>query len=265
VSNTVVRGWLSEGRLLRLHRSVFAVGHEALGMEGRMLAAVLACGPGAVLSHRSAAVLWGVLERWAGPPEVTITRQAGRRDRRISIRRVRVLEESDVAAQRGIPVTSPPRTLLDLAGVASPYLLQRALAQAEVLALTSDHELRAILARSNGRRGAAALRLALKEDAAFTRSALERRMLALCDRYDLPRPRVNTIVEGYEVDFHWPRAHLVVEVDGYRFHRARHAFEADRRRDAELLLAGIRTLRITHRRLAEDETRVVASLRRLLT
>ena len=263
VSDTVVRGWLSEGRLLRLHRSVFAVGHLALGIEGRVLAAVLTCGPGAVASHRTAAVLWGLLERAPRRIDITTITDAGGRDDRIRLHRVRSLDVADTRAVREIPATAVPRTLVDLAGVVDPYLLQRALAQAEVHGLVTRDDLADVLARSNGRRGATALRRAVGVERALTRSALERRMLALCDRHGLPRPRVNTKVAGHEVDFHWPRANLVVEVDGYRYHRARRAFEQDRRRDGRLLLAGIRCLRLTYRQLA-DEKAVVTTLRALL-
>ncbi|MGH2948485.1 MAG: DUF559 domain-containing protein [Solirubrobacteraceae bacterium] len=230
-----------------------------------MLAAVLACGPGAVLSHRSAAALWELRPSARERIEVTSAARVGERERAIELHRVRRLEPADVTVHRDVPITTVARTFVDLAGVIQPEALERALAQAEILNLFSLNAMLDVLSRSNGRRGAQALRAALTEPPALTRSELERRMLALCRRHRLTKPLVNATVCGFEVDFFWPAARLAVETDGGAYHRTRRAFEEDRRRDAELLLAGYRVLRITHRRLRFDPHGVARTLRALTT
>jgi very-short-patch-repair endonuclease len=263
LSDTAIRDRLRRGQLLPLHRGVFAAGHRALRGAGRWRAAALACGRGAVLSHRSAAALWELRGSARSRIEVMSTGRVGARERKIELHQVRSLDPRDVTVHRGIPVTTVARTFVDLAGVIRADALERALAQAEILSLFDLHALFEVLDRSNGRRGAQALRTALQEPPEMTRSDLERTMLGLCRRHGLPRPGVNADVCGFEADFSWPAARLVVETDGGAVHRTRHAFEEDRRRDGELLLAGYRVLRITHRRLRYDEPGVAAMLRRL--
>jgi very-short-patch-repair endonuclease len=264
LSDTAIRGWIGRGLLHRMHRGVYAVGHCALPMEGRMLAAVLACGPGAALSHRSAAALWGLRATAQRRIDVTAVADGGRRDPAIAQHRARTLEATDLTAHRGVPVTTVARTLVDLAGVVPAAAVERALAQAEVLRLYDHAAVCEVLERSNGRRGAQALRAAMGTPIAFTRSELESRMLALCRRHRLPPPRVNAVVCGHEVDFLWPAARLIVETDGHRFHGTRRAFEQDRRRDAELLVAGYRVVRITYRRLMTEPDAVADTIRALL-
>jgi very-short-patch-repair endonuclease len=264
LSDTAIRGRIGSGVLLRVHRGVYAAGHRALRSEARWLAAVLACGDGAALSHRSAAALWGLRASGRERVDVTAPGSRGLRDPLIDLHRAR-LEPAEVTVHGGIPVTTVARTLGDLAGVVPGPALERALTQAESVGLYDHDALRAVSERFRGRRGARALHAALRTPPAFTRSELEARMLALCDAYELPRPHVNVRVCGHEVDFLWPAARLIVETDGYAFHRSRAAFERDRRRDAELILAGYRVIRITHARLSTDAAGVAATIRALLS
>jgi very-short-patch-repair endonuclease len=256
------------GRLLLTHRGVYAVGHRALTVEARWMAAVLACGPGAVLSHRSAGQLWGILPRSSHMPEVT--RPGKSRPRRGIRARRSSLPADEVGVVNGIPVTSMPRTLLDLAGDLKPRQLQRALNEVEVRGLTDRLSVPDLLERHPGRRGAATLRslLAANVPEAITRSELEERFLAFLDANGLPRPRFNATlpVRGrlLEVDCMWRAERLVVELDGGRAHRTRHAFESDRQRDRILLAEGWRSARVTWRQLHDEAPAVAADLRRLL-
>jgi very-short-patch-repair endonuclease len=167
---------------------------------------------------------------------------------------VRSLIDTDRTVIDGIPVTSLARTLLDYAEVARPQELRHALEAAERRELFDLRAIRELLARCKGRRGGKALKAAIAEltgPAPWTRSELERRFLELIRQHELPEPHANVLVEGHLVDFHWPRQRLVVEVDGFEFHRSRRAFENDRARDAALQLAGQRVVRVTHRQLGE--------------
>lgn len=237
--------------LVTLHRGVYAVGHARLRREGQWLAAVLAVGPGAVLSHRDAAALHGLRPpgdhaRW----EVTTTLRSRSTDR-IRVFRTAALDAHDTATVEGIPVTSVARTLVDLAGTIPRRQLAKALSEAErqhVFDLRAIERAMAATARRNGR-GHAALSAALEElrtiGARITRSELEDRFLALLDAHDLPRPRTNYGVEGMEVDVCWPHQRLVVELDGWGAHATRRAFQEDRERGNALELAGWRLLRFT--------------------
>jgi hypothetical protein len=255
---------LGKGQLLRLHKGVYAVGHLPLTAHGRWRAAVLAC-PGGVLSHRSAAGLWQ-LRPSTGPGEVTV-RTSGRRSPHGILAHVsRSLPADERTRRDGIPVTTVARTLLDLAGVLSPRDLERALEKGQRLHLLSARSVERLIERTNGRRGAGRLAALLAEDRAamtITRSELEARFLSLCRHAGLPTPLVNVHVVGFEVDALWPAERLVVELDGYAYHRTRTAFERDRARDAALLLAGYRVVRITSRML-EKQPRAVAEMVRSL-
>jgi predicted transcriptional regulator of viral defense system len=187
---------VGRGLLHRVHRGVYAAGHRALRPEGRMLAAVLACGSGAALSHRSAAALWGLRPTDQRRIDVTAATRCGRGDPGITLHRTRALDAHDLTTHRGVPVTSVARTLVDLASVVSAVAVERAVAQAEIVALYDHVAVCDALERSNGRRGTGALRAAVAAPIAFTRSELENRMLALCRRHRLPAPQVNTVVCG---------------------------------------------------------------------
>jgi very-short-patch-repair endonuclease len=258
--------WISRavarGRLIRLHRGVYAVGHAALTRQSQLLAAVLACGPGAVGSHRSAAAAYRLLPSWPDEPEVTV---AANRSSRPGIRthRARRLERTQTTRRDGIPVTTPARTILDLAETASPTELELALAEGEALRVVYRSTVAAELQRTPGRRGARALRALLAQDrVARTRSELERDFLALIRRTDVPEPEMNAWLLGFQVDGLWPEARLVLELDSYRFHGTRKAFEDDRRRDTALQIAGYRVIRVTSPRLDRPEA-LIADLRAL--
>ena len=254
------------GRLHRRHVGVFAVGHTAPPPLAAETAALLACGPDAVLSHRSAGSLWGLTAAPAdGRVDVTVP---GRHVRRAGIRahRASVVASRDVRVRDGLRVTAPARTLLDAAEDLSAGDLERAVAEAFVRRLVSRRELTALLARSPGRRGSRPLgaMLAREGGPALTRSEAERRLLALVRAGGLPAPEVNVRLCGFEVDFLWRRERLAVEVDGYAFHSTRAAFERDRRKDGVLADAGFAVRRFTWRGLVDEPERVLVALARAL-
>ncbi|MEA2155275.1 MAG: hypothetical protein QOE11_1415 [Solirubrobacteraceae bacterium] len=219
-----IRRWLADGRLRRLHSGVYAVGHTAPSVLGDYMGAVLACGSGTVLSHRPAAHVLR-LSRGAPPsPEVTIPAEAGRRRPGIRIHRS-ALHPLDVTTFDGIPVTSVPRTLLDLAPRLEPEALTRACHEAWVHHRTTPGWIEACIARNPRKPGAAKLRRALAAD--VTLSDLESGFLKLLAAHGVTRPRTNVDRRGDKVDCHWPRHGLTIELLSHRFHGSRHAFEAD--------------------------------------
>jgi hypothetical protein len=230
------------------------------------MAAVLACGPQAVLSHRSAAELWGMLRRRDASVDVIAPGRSRAGQKGITLHLPRHLDAEDVSDKDGIPLTSVARTLLDVAGMVSFARLERALEEAERLGIFDLDSLERLIARSHRRRGLRKLKAALGSyrTPTFTRSELERRFLDLCQEARLPPPAANLFLAGSEVDMAWPEHRLVVELDGHEFHRTRAAFERDRARDSELQVAGYRVLRITHRRLVMQPSQVVDAVRLLL-
>jgi hypothetical protein len=262
LSRSTIARWVREGWLHRVHRGVYAVGHSKLTREGRYMAAVLACGDGAVLSHFSAAVLWEILPERGPRVDVTVPTAGGRGKHRLVIVHRAALTAREVMEMRGIALTKPGRTLVDLADVLPRRTLERALDEAAYLRL----DLEALEPRP-GRRGAGRLAAVLARHtvgSTRTRGELEERMLALCRGAGLPAPEVNGDVMGYEIDFVWREARLVVETDGWEAHGTRAAFERDRRRDAALVAAGWRVVRITWQRLEREPAGVARELRRLL-
>jgi very-short-patch-repair endonuclease len=242
VSRSAVARRLDAGRLHRIHRGVYAVGHRRLTFEGRCLAAVLACGEGAVVSHRGAGALWGLLLPSPRPIEVTVPGYGGRRKQPgIVIHRSTTLSTEQVTRRRGIPLTQPARTLQDLRRVLTGEQLRKATRRALDLRLDVG--------------------AALDPEPDLTRRKLERRFLRLCRSRSLPSPEVNARVGPYEVDFLWRDLSLIVETDGFRHHGNRAAFEADRARDSRLQALGYRVLRFTYRQVSEDPRAVVATLR----
>ncbi len=265
VSPSAVQRRVKAGHLLRLHRGVFAVGHTKISIRGRWMAAALACGPHAVLSHQAAAALWELRSAPAGV--IDVTAPGRRKHRGVRCHVVRNLDPRDRTTIDGIPVTSCNRTLLDLAELLSPQRLRSTLEAVQRRDLLDVKALKALLARSPGRRGVTPLRAALAQlhdQAPFIQSELERRFLELIRAAGLPEPQCNVVVAGELVDFYWPARRLVVEVDGYRFHKTRRSFEEDRRRDARLQIAEIRVVRVTHERITREADALLADLRRLL-
>jgi very-short-patch-repair endonuclease len=244
MSQPVISKRTKAGRLHRLHRGVYAVGHTKLTFEGRCLAAVLACGDGAVVSHRSGAALWGMLKPHSGPIHVSVSGDGGRRKRPgIAIHRSHSLSAAVTTRRNGIAITKPARTLRDLHRTSPRPVFQAAVRRALDLRLISNDELRA--------------------DADLTRSELERLFLHLCRRHRLPQPEVNVRLGPYEVDFLWSAERMAIETDGFRHHGNRAAFEADRSRDAHLQGLGYRVLRFTYRQVRDEPRQVGAALRAL--
>ena len=227
------------GRLQRLHRGVYAVGHRPPSPHARAMAAVLACGPGAVLSHRSAAALWEIVPPWRGPVEV-IARSDHRRAG-ITTHRSTTLTRPDVTRHYGIPITTPARTLQDLARVLPGHSLTRAVNEARIRNLISNDPY----------------------ETGPTRSRLEDEFLCFIENYDLPRPEVNQIVAGKEVDMLYRAERLIVELDSRTYHA--HTFEEDRERDAHLQSEGFITLRVTSQRLKQSPEREADRVRSLLS
>ncbi len=264
-SEDMIYGEASAGRLHKLHRGAYAVGHRAVTRHGEAVAALLAVGDGGLLSHRSAAWLWGLTKRWQRPIEVTAA--SPRRVRpEIRIHSAIALTAEDRSAFEGIPVTAVPRTLLDFAA-SDPAFLGRALDNAERHGLLDPVSIDALLVRSVGFRGVRRLRTALEpfRIPAFTRSGLERRFLALVRDASLPRPSMNFFVAGYELDAYWPAERFAVELDTYDYHGGHTAFEEDRLRQETLKLEGIEMIRLTGRRLKREPNAVADRLARLLS
>jgi very-short-patch-repair endonuclease len=248
--NPALERRIAGGRLHRLHRGVYAVGHTIVPWRGAYLAAVLACGEGAVLSHRSAADLWGIRPTATRRIDVTVSHTSGvRSSGRIVIHRTR--RPFGRVVRDGIPVTTPGRTLADLATALPRRQVEKAAEMAEVLGLhlqfDPDHP------------GAKRLDEILDghDLGTDTKSEVEDEFLALCDAHGIPRPRTNTIVEGYLVDFCWPEERLIVETDGRR-HLSRAAFERDRAQDAFLTACGWRAMRFTTRQVRGEPGTVAA-------
>ena len=252
-------------RLHRLYRGVYAVGHTDLSLHGRCLAAVLACGPDGLLSHHSAAWLWGIA-RWSPIPlSVTVpSRRAPRPPIKLHHARALVAQDRDIIER--IPVTAVPRTALDLAATLRPESLMRMLERAEELRLFDLRHFDDLLARTAGHAGAGRLRRALQmyRPAPFTRSGLERRFLELVGGAGLPRPATGYGEEGYELDVYWPDARFAVELDTYETHGSHQAFENDRLRQENLKLAGIEMMRVTGHRLDREPRQVMERVARLL-
>jgi very-short-patch-repair endonuclease len=250
-------------RLHRLHQGVFAVGHRVLTVEGRWMAAVLAGGANAVLSHASAAAAWELRPVGSGAIHVTIPGDPGRRRRAgLHVHRSATLAPADTTVHRAIPITTPARTLIDLAATLTGRPLEQALDRAE--RLIDFAALHMTLAAHPTRPGSPCLQAMLSRYTAgslVTRSELEERFLGLCDDHRLPRPETNTRIEGIEVDFLWRDAKLIVEVDGYAYHRSPQAFEADRERDVTLTVAGWHVMRFTHAQITGRAKWVAAAIR----
>jgi very-short-patch-repair endonuclease len=248
------------GRLHFVHRGVYAVGHRVLSQRGRWMAGVLACGTAAVLSHRSAAALWGIRPTSRAFIDVTTPRRLHARPGLHPHRAV--LPADEVTVHDGIPTTTPARTLLDLAAVIPRQALERALDEVEVLRLPGPHTL---LDRYPRRRGAATLGALVltSRNPTPTRTELEAKFLTFLDGWGFHRPDVNTTIEGLEVDAAWRDARLIVELDGYATHGTRRGFERDRKRDRQLAAAGWRVIRLTWRELSGGEA-LARELRALL-
>lgn len=260
IGKGAIEGRVTAGRLHRVHRGVYAVGHPALSPEGRLLAAVLALGLGsfrggdsileywgAAASHRGAASLWELLPMTHAPCDVIVDGNGGRARRAgIRVHRSLSLVPADVTLRHGIPVTTPARTIDDL---------RRAISAGRVGAI-SGRELRKAIRQANVH----GLPVGDEDRKDRTRSDLERDFLLICHRHRLPRPEVNVRVGPYLVDFLWRERRLVVETDGYLYHRGRVAFQDDRSRDLGLMRLGYEVLRLSERQVDEEPDRVAGVL-----
>jgi hypothetical protein len=265
LSRSAVHRRLGDGRLVPLHRGVYAAAHTAVRPVAYRFAAVLACGPGAFLSHRSAGEAWELCVNHRSRHEVTAS-GGGRRITTVEVHRCR-LHPDEVTVLDGVPITTAARTLLDLAAVLPPSRLEKAIERAELLGLIDLVAIDAVLRRAHHRRGVSALRAALRAfrpEPHFTRSELERIAISFVQEHDLPAPAVNCSVGGEELDLYWDDARVDLECDGWATHRTRTAYERDRARDRKLQAAGIRVIRVTAAQLRHERDEVAADLRTLL-
>jgi predicted transcriptional regulator of viral defense system len=261
LSRDAVGRRVRKGSLHRVHRGVYRVGHRAPSVEASYLAAVLACGEGAVISGMAAAYLLGLSRQPPPPPEVTALCE--RRVPGVATRRIG-LEPREVAVHRGIPVTTVPRTLVDLAAALSVSDLARACHEAEVRYRVGATEVDACLSRRPQMPGVAKVRAVYGREHRLTLSALERRFVALLRSRGLPLPETNVPSAGGYLDCRWPERRLTVELDGFRYHHTRHAWERDRRRERDARARGDEFRRYTHGDVVEDPAHMLRELRTLL-
>lgn len=257
--------WLTaRDRLIRVAPGVYGVGHIAEVDLAAETTALLAARDGAVLSHWTAARLWRLIAADDAERPIDVLVRGGRSATKAGVRtrRTRTLNRSDVHIHHGLPLTSPARTLLDLAPLAKLRRLELMIDRARVDRLVTQAELAERLQAAHGHPGRARVEQLIRDDDApkLTRSEAEERVLALIRAAGLPTPRVNAQLHGFEVDFYWPEHRFVLEVDGYRYHSTRRAFEHDRRKDAVLRAAGIQTMRTTWLQIDREALMVVANL-----
>jgi very-short-patch-repair endonuclease len=250
------------GRLSEQYRGVYLVGRPSIEPLGLETAAVLYFDGDAVLSHGTAAALWGITRQVPHDVHVTLVGRDCRPRPGLTVHRVATLDRSDLRQRKGLPVTSPARTVLDLAGELEIDDLESAVAEARVHRLLRPGELEAAMRRAPGRKGMARIRAMLEaeHDPALTRSRAERLTLKLIREARLPEPIVNGRFLGIRPDLRWPREKLVVEFDGRQFHGHALAFERDRRRDQLLVAAGYRVMRLTWTQLVTEPLVVVARI-----
>jgi very-short-patch-repair endonuclease len=261
ISKEEIRRRIRKGTLLVVHRGVYRVGHRAPSIEARYLAAVLACGEGAVLSGEAAGHLWGLIKGSAPPPEVTTPKD--RKVRGIRTRRAR-RGETEGTTRHGIPITTVPRTLVDLSSLLQFEDLARACHEAGVLHRTTPRQVEKVLKKRPNAPGAKQLREVIHGDVHVTLSRLERRFLKLLREEALPLPITNKPAGSKRVDCRWPQHNLTVELDSYRYHNSRHAWELDRRREREAHARGDDFRRYIYHDVFEDPQQMLAELRDLL-
>lgn len=256
-----IRHRLADGRLHVVYRGVYAVGRPELDQHGQWMAAVLACGEGAALSHRSAAALWGIRQREGPRIEVSVRVPGPRKVADITARRRPTLTDAELTKHDGIPVTSPVCTLIDLAAVIGRDALEAAVNEADRLNLVDPVTLRAALDDTPPRPGVGVVRDLLdRQTFTFTRSALERRFRRLAREAGLPVPETCVVVNGFEVDFYWPDLPLIVETDGLTYHRTPTQQKKDVLRDQAHTLARIPHLRFTHAQVRDEPAYVRVTL-----
>lgn len=266
LSDDTIDRLAATGHLHRRHRGVFTVGHTAPTPLGEETAALLACGEGAMLSHHTAALLWRLIPHGDRAIHVTTGGRHGPCPHGVRSHRSSSLAEADVRIHHGLPVTSPGRTLLDLAGVAELPLVERAVEEAITQRLVSEAELRARASAASGHRGAPRITAILdaQREPGITKSKAERRFRRLLRAAQLPDPLTNVRLHGYSVDCYWPDLGVVIEVQGYRFHSGRRAFERDTRKAARLTAAGLNVSYVTWLQMDAEPFAVVARVAQTL-
>lgn len=262
LSATEVRSRVRGAWLIAVHRGVYRVGHAAPSVAASYFAAWLACGEGALLAGLAAAWWLGLVRGTAPRPEVACPRE--RRVPGVLVRHCRGLGVEDGREWRGVPTTTPARTLTDLAARLPREALARACHEAGVLHRTTPEQVRAALERRPRLPGAAALRAVMTGEEPVTLSALERRFLERVSAARLPPPQTNRVASGRRVDCRWPERRLTVELDSFGFHNSRHSWERDRRREREAYARGDQLRRYTYGDVFEDPRRMLAELRELL-
>jgi hypothetical protein len=266
VTADAIKSWLRSGRLYCVFRGVYALGHRAITAKGRVLAPVLVYGDGAVISHRSAADWWGFSRTSRVPVDVTVPGRSKARQRGIDLHLVRTLDPRDLTEHEGVPITTVARTLLDLAEVVPRRKLKAAVEEADRRGDYDGFAVNELIARSPGRHGLKPLADLLSDFTydELSRSELEALFFDFCQEHGIAEPSMNRKIAGYTVDAHWPGTNLIVEIDSRTFHLTPKAFEEDRERDAQLLLAGYRVVRITYRQLTRQPATVAQRLKTLL-
>jgi hypothetical protein len=262
ISACAIKRRVADGSLIPQYRGVYRVGHCAPSVDASYMAASLACGPGTAIRGRAAGHLLGILRGPAPAPEVVTPTQ--RRVDGLRTLRCRRLEGRDVTSVRGIPVTSVPRTLVDLAACLSIHELARACHEAGVKYGTAPRQVEAVLARRYNSPGSGNLRLVMRGDAPATLSRLETAFLRLLREAGIPRPEVNRVAGGRRVDCRWPDRAVMVELDSYRFHNSRHAWEQDRQRERAARARQDKLERYTWADVIERPATTVRDVRRLL-
>lgn len=247
------------GMMQRLHRGVYLLGAAPPTLMARARAAVFACGDGAVLSHRSAAEVYGLLPEAGGGVDVTVVGRNPGAEPGIRLHRPRALARYDAATMRGMRITSVARTICDLAATESRRDVEHAFQEALYRRIVTARQIAAVLKREPNRRGAPVIR-ALLEDPGMTRSERERALLKLVAQAQLPKPLTNVRLHGYLVDAYWPEYGLVLEFDGWQAHGHRSAFETDRKRDQIMVAHGLRVIRVTDRQLKHEPVAVAARI-----
>ena len=268
LGSRLIDHWREVERIKAVHRGVYALSEVLLSQQGRWMAAVLAVGSDAVLSHDSAAALWGIRRGRAGPIHVTVSRRLSRRPGLILHRLP--LTPDEQTTRDGIPVTTVGRTLFDIAHSLRPRELEQAVREADYRRLSGGPSLPELVERYPRRTGVQAVRRLLERgwSEAPSRSELESRFAAFVDEYGLGEPERNALIDlgnrRVEVDFLWRRRRVAVELDGYAAHRTRHAFEDDRERDRLLQRAGFKVVRVTWRQLHAERSSLARDLRAML-
>jgi hypothetical protein len=264
IDDSGIRRRVAQGRLHRVHQGVYAVGHPTLTAEARWMAAVIACGQGAVLSHLDAAALWRIYKGTGARVHVTVA--SSRRAAGLWVHRARRLHLDDVTVKKGIPVTTVARTLVDLTDVLGSDRILRAIREAEFLRLLDHQALNAAVKRAHGRKRLTVLKEAIQAHTPgqIVREELEHRFLELVRAAGLPPPETNVKITArgrtYEIDCLWREQRVAVELDGRAAHARTAAFESDRRKDAALNAIGLRPLRFTWLRVTREPGDVIAEL-----